>query len=88
MTHPSDAAPDRAEVAVQVAAVVDLLARRYGIREDEIPDLLESVRWVREHRALIKKMQTAGMLTTLSLIVTAMSAALWEGIRAMLRGQN
>jgi hypothetical protein len=77
-----------AEAAVQVAAVVDLLARRYGIREDEIPDLLESARWVREHRALLRKIQTAGMLTTLSLIVTALAAALWEGIRSMIRNPS
>lgn len=79
---------EREEVAVQVSAVIDVLARRYGIREEEVPDLLDAVRWVREHRALLRKIQTAGMLTTLSLIVTALAAALWEGIRSMLRNPN
>lgn len=77
---------ERLRLARDADVLLALLLKQHGVRQDEVPELLEAVRWVREHRAFLSKIQTGGMLTAMSLLVTALGAAVWEGIRSLLRG--
>jgi hypothetical protein len=77
---------ERIELARQADAVLALLLRRHGVKDEEMPELLEAIRWIREHRAFMQKLQLGGLLTTLSLLVTGLAAAIVEGVKSLMRG--
>lgn len=66
-------------------AVVDALARRYGVQPG---DVVEAVRWVREHRDFVAKMKHSGFLTLSGIIISASLMAAWEGIKNYVRGDK
>lgn len=79
---------ERAKVAAQVDYFVSVMMRRYGMTEEDVPKVLDSLRWLREHRAFMQRIQTGGTLSLIALLVSALAAAVWEGMRSLLAGER
>jgi len=71
---------ERKRVVAQVDYFVELVGRRYDVKPDEI---LEAVKWVREKKAFNDRVKSTGLVSLIGLLVTAISLAVWEGVRAM-----
>ena len=65
----------------QFDAMVQLFCKRYGVDEDEIPDLIEKARWAGEHRFALNKLHWSAALGVLGAITTGLLLMLWEGIK-------
>lgn len=65
----------------QFDAMVQLFCKRYGVNEDEIPHLVETVRWSSQHRSGIAKLHWSAALGVLGAVVTGLLLMLWEGIK-------
>jgi len=76
----------RAVAEAQSDYFVSVLLRRYGLNESDLPQILESLRWMRDHRAFMQRLQTGGTMSLIALLATAIGSALWQGIRTLLGG--
>jgi hypothetical protein len=65
----------------QFDAMVQLFCKRYQVNEDEIPHLIETVRWSRQHRSGISKLHWSAALGVLAAVVTGLLLMIWEGIK-------
>lgn len=65
----------------QFDAMVQLFCKRYGVDEDEIPDLIEKARWAGEHKSALNKLHWSVALGVLGAITTGLLLMLWEGIK-------
>jgi hypothetical protein len=73
---------DQASIAAaQVDAFVNILAKRYGIEPIEV---VEAVRWVREHKDTLGKLKTAGWLALLGILISSAALAMWEGLKSLI----
>lgn len=73
---------DRAKVALQVDAFIEILARRYGLQPNEVVD---AVRWVQHHKEFVSSMKKGGLLSLFGVMVSAMLMTFWEGFKAWAR---
>jgi hypothetical protein len=71
---------ERRKVAAQVEAFVELITKRYDVRPEEV---LEAVKWVREKKAFNDRVKSTGLVSLIGLLITAISLAVWEGVKAM-----
>lgn len=71
---------ERVRVAVQADYLLEVLAKRYGIDASEVMD---SLRWIREHREFVSQLKRGGLLSIISLLVAAAAMSLWEGIKSV-----
>lgn len=78
------------EQKVKVAAEVDyfmvIMLRRYGLNEDDIPQIIDSLRWLKEHREFMGRVQAGGTLSLVAMLVSALAAAAWQGVKTILAG--
>jgi hypothetical protein len=65
----------------QFDAMIDIFCKRYGVKEDEIPELLEKARWSGEHRHSLNRISWSATLGALGVFVTGLMMVLWEGIK-------
>lgn len=72
---------EKLKAALEVDIFLEILTKRYGL---EIKDVVDTVRWVQEHRDFIASLRRAGAISFLGIIVSAMLLALWEGIKALI----
>ena len=74
------------EEAVQlVDAFLEILRHRWGIKEEDIPQLLEDIRWLRSQRAGMRRLSWTIVLAVVTSAVAGLSLAIWEGIKQVLR---
>ena len=76
---------ERKKVAAQVEAFVELITTRYDVRPEEV---LEAVKWVREKKAFNDRVKSTGLVSLSGLLITAISLAVWEGVKAMVGRSN
>jgi hypothetical protein len=76
---------ERKKVAAQVEAFVELITKRYDVRPEEV---LEAVKWVREKKAFNDRVKSTGLVSLIGLLITAISLAVWEGVKAMVGRSN
>ena len=76
---------ERKKVAAQVEAFVELITRRYDVKPEEV---LEAVKWVRERKAFSERVKSTGLVSLIGLLITAISLAVWEGVKAMVGRSN
>ena len=76
---------EMARIGMVADAVVDALAKRYGVQP---ADVVDAVKWVREHRDFVSKMKHSGFLTLSGIIISASIVAAWEGFKAYVRGDK
>ena len=69
---------DKTRVTLQVDHFIEILAIRYGLHPN---DVVDAVKWVREHRTLDEKIKASGIVALIGIIVGALVLALWEGLK-------
>ena len=62
-------------------AMIQLFCKRYGVTEDEIPELIEKARWSGEHRHSIDRLSWSAALGVVGAIATGLALVVWEGIK-------
>jgi hypothetical protein len=65
----------------QFDAMIEIFCRRYGVKEDEIPELLEKARWAGEHRHGIARISWHVALGALGSFVIGLLMLTWEGVK-------
>jgi hypothetical protein len=75
----------RVEAELQVEAFLDMLQRRYGLKSEDVPAILDDLRWVREHRHGINRVSWSVALGILAIAISGVAAAVWEGLKHTLR---
>ena len=75
----------RVEAELQVEAFLDMLQHRYGLKSEDVPALLDDLRWVREHRHGINRVSWSVALGILAIAISGVAAAVWEGLKHTLR---
>jgi hypothetical protein len=76
---------EQRRVVAQVDYFVELVARRYDVTPDEV---LQAVKWVRERKAFSERVKATGLISLIGLLVSAVSLAMWEGLKAMVQRGN
>jgi len=72
---------DRIKVEAQVESFIEIMAKRYGIKEEELPALVDDIRWIASHRRSIDRMAWSAVLGVIGLAVSGAGLMLWEGIK-------
>ncbi len=80
-----DDAERRGEAELQVEAFLEMLQRRYGLKPEDVPAILDDMRWVREHRHGINRVSWSVALGILAIAISGVAAAVWEGVKHTLR---
>lgn len=75
---------DRIKAEEQVEAFITVLTKRYGIQEEEIPDLIEIIRWSADHRRGINRVGWSALLGIVGIAASGIMLAVWEGIKHIL----
>ena len=70
----------------QVDAFIKVLAVRYGLKEEEMPEIVDNLRWVSKKRQVIEKASLYAMLTIIGVVVVAALTTLWEGFKRKIGG--
>lgn len=74
-----------AQAEVQVEAFLEIITKRYGIPQEDIPKLLEDLKWVSQSRQSIHKAGFFAFMTLLGLIITGAVTAMVEGLKHIFR---
>jgi hypothetical protein len=75
--------PDRVKAEAQVEAFIEILATRYNIKEEEIPEIIDNLKWIGSHRRGISRVSWTAGLAVISIGISGLGLALWEGIKHM-----
>lgn len=76
---------DQAQAAVLADHVLQIIADRHGFTPSQ---LAEAVKWVERKRLAGEKFKSSAITSVLGLVVTALSLALWEGLKELLRRKS
>jgi hypothetical protein len=71
----------RIEAELLAEAFFQLLATRYGLKPEDIPEHLEDLRWVRKHRTGIDRIGWSVALGVLAIAVSGIASMLWQGFK-------
>jgi hypothetical protein len=71
------------KVAAEVEYFTAILLRRYGLKEADIGEVMESLRWLKEHRQFMARVQQGSMMSILAMLVAAIATTLWAGIKSL-----
>ncbi len=80
-----DDAERRVEAELQIEAFLSILEKRFGLKSEDVPAILDDLRWVREHRNGINRVSWSVALGILAIAISGVAAAVWEGIKHTLR---
>lgn len=75
----------RVQAEIQVEAFLLILEKRYGLKFEDVPQLLDDLRWVREHRNGINRVSWSVALGVLAIAVAGVMHAFWEGIKQSIK---
>ena len=81
-----DDAERRVQAELQVEAFVQLLTSRYNLKSEDIPQILDDMRWLRERRSGIIRIQWAVALGIFAIAISGVMTAFWEGVKHAVRG--
>lgn len=85
MKEDRENAERRIDAELQVEAFMDLIQKRYGLKHEDIPQILDDMRWLREHRTGINRVTWSVALGILALALSGIATAFWEGLKHTLR---
>ena len=71
----------RIAAEIQVEAFLSILETRHGLKSTDIPQILDDMRWLREHRSGISRVSWSVALGILAIALSGVMHALWEGIK-------
>ena len=80
-----DEAERRIEAELQVETFIQLLASRYNLKPEDLPQIVDDMRWLREHRNGVVRIQWAVALGILAIAVSGVMSAFWEGLKHAIR---
>ena len=63
---------------------VRLFLAELGAERGDLREIMDSLRWIREHREFMKRLQTGSVTAIISLCCAAIASALWVGIKTLL----
>jgi hypothetical protein len=72
----------RINAEIQVEAFLSILESRHGLKSTDIPQILDDMRWLREHRNGINRVSWSVALGILAIALSGVMHALWEGVKA------
>lgn len=75
------------EAEKQVNAFIQILAVRYGLREDEIPDFIEAMRWAVEHKRNVNKLSWHAILGIMGALAVGFALIVWEGFKQVVNSK-
>lgn len=75
---------ERVKAQLQVEAFIDIFCIRYGIKDDEIPELIGNLRWLGRHKSNIEGITMKAAMTFIGLAITGVAFAFWEGLKHLL----
>lgn len=71
----------------QFDAMIDIFCKRYGVKEDEIPALIERSRWSGTHRDSIRNISWSAALALVGIFVSGLVLLIVEGVKHTLTGK-
>lgn len=71
----------RVQAEMQVEAFISILEKRFGLKSEDVPQILDDLRWVREHRNGINRVSWSVALGVLAIAIAGVMNAFWEGIK-------
>jgi len=83
MVRRDDESEKRVEAERLAEAFFQLLATRYGLKSEDIPQILEDMRWVREHRRGVSRVGWTMALGVIGVAASGIAAMLWQGFKSM-----
>jgi len=75
---------ERIKAEQQVEAFITILATRYNLKEEEIPQIVDNIKWLSNHRAGIHRISWTAGLALVTLGLSGIAAAMWEGVKHLL----
>jgi len=75
----------RVQAELQVEAFISLLEKRYGLESEDLPEILDDLRWLRKHRAGINRVSWSVALGLLALAAAGVWQAFVEGVKHFIR---
>jgi uncharacterized tellurite resistance protein B-like protein len=73
------------QAAKQVEAFLEILESRYNLREEDIPQLIEAIRWADSHRKRVEQSTFVAASALITLSLTAWAATFWDSIVAFFK---
>ena len=64
----------------QFDVMVEIFCLRYGVKKDEIPELLDNARWAAEHRSDISRIGWHATLGAVGSLVLGVLILMWTGL--------
>lgn len=75
---------ERGAVERQVDYFVETIANRYGVTPEELPTIIENMRWLQKHRQLAARIAGGVTIMVIGAVALMTLSTLWEGLRAAL----
>lgn len=72
----------------QVQAFLHVLRARYAIEEDDIPRMVDDIRWIAAHRRKMDKISLGIVLSFVGTVMAGAGLLLWEGLVALIKGHK
>lgn len=76
----------RVQAELQVEAFMSLIQKRYDLKSEDIPEILDDLRWLRKHRAGLNRITWSVALGILAMAVAGMFSAMIEGFKHYIKG--
>jgi len=85
---PEDEYAIRRKIAAeaQLLAMLELLESRYNLQPDEIPEILDNLRWLAKHRSNLNRLSWTALLGIITLAATGAASAFVEGVKHYFKG--
>lgn len=81
-----DATEKRIQAEEQLDVFFQLLATKYGLKPEDLHQILDDMRWVRQYRVGVVRIQWAVALGVMAVAVSGLVSALWDGIKHAIKG--
>jgi len=77
---------ERGSIEKQVDYFVATITKRYGVEPDELPAIIENMRWLHKHRQLAGRVAGGVTIMVVGAVALMTLSTLWEGLKALLNG--
>ena len=77
---------DKIHAEEQVEVFLTLLYKRYGVKEDEIPEIIDNIRWISRSRTGVSRITWHASLALIGLVMMGLFTLVKEGFIHFLKG--
>ena len=75
---------EKMKISAEVDYFVGTILSRYGLKEADIPEVMDSLRWLKEHRQFMQRVQQGSTMSLLAMLVAALGTTVWAGVKALI----